>query len=161
MSRANLFHPFTAQEANTSPAANYLVQYGVGVTLEWQRKYKNEYELKPIDQYHINKNMAELGLEKAITDYFESDYFRAEYDEWAAQDPPTPREGAEWYKDATAVLQDVKKRAIQNYRADSTPEAVAFDNITTQIDIRNFQASKGNYSNASDAQAQINELKNF
>ena len=161
MSRANLFHPFTAKEADTSPAANYLVKYGVGVSLEWQRKYKNEYELKPIDQYHINKNMAEIGLEKAITDYFESDFFQAEYAEWAAQDPPTPRESAKWYESATAILQDVKREAVQKYREDATPEAIAFDNIASQIDIREYQAGKGNYSNASDAQAQINELKNF
>ena len=153
-SALNQLVPFSLKEVREDPLLNKLVDLGVDMPMEMTDKYKGV-ELTVQEQNELNRRVAKSGVWEILEERLNSNSFEQQLTTWRTQQPPIPRDKAEWYQDIKADLAQARNDAIRQYRGEASPEAVAFDQKIRAIEDRDFFGRRGDYYGASDAQALI------
>ena len=156
LSALNQAVPFSLAEVRNDPVIAKMIKFGIDVPMEFADKYKGV-KLSVQDERELNKISAANGLRKDLEEFFDSDWFKQDYRDWQAENPPIPREKADWYIEARGIFTDHRNDAVTKYRNRGDIQAQAFDKKVQAIEDRDFYGRKGNYYGASKAQQFINE----
>ena len=149
-SALNQLVPFSLKEAREDPLLNKLVDLGVDMPMEMTDKYKGV-ELTVQEQNELNRRVAKSGVWEILEARLNSDSFARQLDTWRTEQPPIPRDKAEWYQDIKADLAQARNDAIREYRGTNTE----FDQKIRAIEDRDFFGRRGDYYGASRAQSLI------
>jgi hypothetical protein len=149
-SALNQLVPFSLKEVREDPLLNKLVDLGVDMPMEMTDKYKGV-ELTVQEQNELNRRVAKSGVWEILEARLNSDSFARQLDTWRTEQPPIPRDKAEWYIDIKADLAQARNDAIREYRGINTE----FDQKIQAIEDRDFFGRRGDYYGASRAQSLI------